>query len=84
MSDKELQQIEKALSLVSDEVFATVMQTYLDNYGLDMEVTRDNCVDFLENIYNIQSAEEDIDFEYFYDVLTTFIRNTMDDMMSLY
>jgi len=84
MSDKELQQIEKALSLVSDEVFATVMQTYLDNYGLDMEVTRDNCVDFLDNIYNIQSAEEDIDFEYFYDVLTTFIRNTMDDMMSLY
>ena len=63
MSDKELQQIEKALSLVSNEVFATVMQTYLDNYGLDMEITRDNCVDFLENIYNIQSAEEDIDFE---------------------
>ena len=84
MSDKELQQIEKALSLVSNEVFATVMQTYLDNYGLDMEITRDNCVDFLENIYNIQSAEEDIDFEYFYDVLTTFIRNTLDDMMSLY
>ena len=84
MSDKELQQIEKALSLVSNEVFATVMQTYLDNYGLDMEITRDNCVDFLDNIYNIQSAEEDIDFEYFYDVLTTFIRNTMDDMMSLY
>ena len=84
MSDKELQQIEKALSLVSNEVFATVMQTYLDNYGLDMEITRDNCVDFLENIYNIQSAEEDIEFEYFYDVLTTFIRNTLDDMMSLY
>ena len=60
------------------------MQTYLDNYGLDMEITRDNCVDFLENIYNIQSAEEDIDFEYFYDVLTTFIRITLDDMMSLY
>ena len=84
MSDKELQQIEKALSLVSNEVFATVMQTYLDNYGLDMEITRDNCVDFLENIYNFQSAEEDIDFEYFYDVLTTFIRNTLYDMMSLY
>ena len=51
---------------------------------LDMEFTRDNCVDSLENIYDIQSAEEDIDFEYFYDVLTTFIRNTLDDMMSLY
>lgn len=51
---------------------------------LDMEFTRDNCVDSLENIYDIQSAEEDIDFEYFYDVLTTFIRDTMDDMMSLY
>lgn len=84
MSDKELQQIERALSLVSDEVFSNVMQIYLDDYGLNMEVTRDNCVDFLENIYNIQAAEEEIDFEYFYDVLSTFIRNTMDDMMSLY
>lgn len=84
MSDKELQQIEKALSLVSDEVLTTVMQIYLDNYGLDMEVTRDNCVDFLENIYDIQSADEDIDFECFYGLLTTMIRNTIDEMMSLY
>ena len=84
MTDKELQQVERALSLVSDEVFAAVMQIYLDNYGLDMDVTRDNCLGFLENIYDIQSAEEEIDFEYFYDVLTTFIRNTLDEMMSLY
>ena len=84
MSDKELQQLEKALSLVSDEVFTAVMQTYLENYGLDMDVTRENCADFLETVYTIQAAEEDIDFEYFYDVLTTFIRNTLDDMLSLY
>ena len=83
MSDKELQQIEKALSLVSDQVFDSVMQIYLDNYGLDMEVTRENCADFLESIYNIQASEEDIDFEYFYDVLSTFIQNTVAEMMSL-
>ncbi len=83
MSDKELQQIEKALSLVGDQVFDAVMQIYLDNYGLDMEVTRDNCADFLESIYNIQAGEEDIDFEYFYDVLSTFIQNTVAEMMSL-
>ncbi len=84
MSEKELQKLEKALSLVNDEIFNSVMQTYLDNYGLDMDVTRDNCVEFLENIYDIQSVEEQIDFEYFYDVLTTFIKNTLDEMLYPY
>jgi len=81
MSDKELQRIEKALSLVSDPVFNAVMQNYLDSYGLDMEVTRDNCVDLLENIYNLQVEEEEIGFDYFYDVLCTLIQDTVAEML---
>ena len=81
MSEKELKQLEKALSLVNDEVFNSVMQSYIDSYGLEMDVTRENCVEFLEVVYNIQSAEEQIDFEYFYDILTTFIKNALDEML---
>ena len=43
MSEKELQQIEYALSLVSDPVFSTVMQQYINSNGIEEDVTRENC-----------------------------------------
>ena len=81
MSEKELQRIEYALSLVGDQVFSDVMQQYVDNNGIEEDVTRENCVEILENIYDTQVAEEDIDFEYFYDVLTTFIQNSLSELL---
>ena len=81
MSEKELQKIEYALSLVGDRVFSDVMQQYVDNNGIEEDVTRENCVEILENIYDTQVADEDIDFEYFYDVLTTFIQNSLSELL---
>lgn len=81
MSEKELQQIQYALSLVSDPVFAAVMQQYIDSNGIEEDVTRDNCAEVLENIYEAQVAEEEIGFDYFYDVLTTFIQDALAELI---
>ena len=83
MSEKELKQIEYALSLVSDPVFTAVMQQYINSFGIEEEVTRDNCVEILENIYELQVAEEEIGFDYFYDVLTTFIQDELAVLLSI-
>ena len=83
MSEKELKQIEYALSLVSDPVFTAVMQQYINSFGIEEDVTRDNCVEILENIYELQVAEEEIGFDYFYDVLTTFIQDELAVLLSI-
>ena len=81
MSEKELQKIEYALSLVSDPVFSAVMQQYIDGNGIEEEITRENCGEILENIYEAQVAEEEIGFDYFYDVLTTFIQDALAELL---
>ena len=53
------------------------MQQYIDDNGIEEEVTRENCAEILEGIYETQAAEEEIGFTYFYDVLTTFIQDTL-------
>lgn len=83
MSEKELQQIEYALSLVSDPVFSTVMQQYINSNGIEEDVTRENCAEILDNIYEAQVAEEEIGFDYFYDVLTTFIQEALAELLSI-
>mgnify|MGYP003302893103 CR=1 FL=1 len=83
MSEKELQQIEYALSLVSDPVFSAVMQQYIDSNGIEQDITRENCTKILESIYEAQVAEEEIGFDYFYDVLTTFIQDSLAELLSI-
>ena len=83
MSEKELNQITYALSLVSDPVFSAVMQQYIDSNGIEEEVTRENFAEILENIYEAQVAEEEIGFDYFYDVLTTFIQDSLAELLSI-
>lgn len=83
MSEKELNQITYALSLVSDPVFSAVMQQYIDSNGIEEEVTRENCAEILDTIYEAQVAEEEIGFDYFYDVLTTFIQDSLAELLSI-
>ena len=81
MSEKELQKIEYALSLVSDPVFSAVMQQYIDSNGIEEEITRENCAEILGIIYEAQVINEEIEFDYFYDVLTTFIQDALAELL---
>lgn len=78
-----MEQVTYALSLVSAPVFSAVMQQYIDDNGIEEEVTRENCAEILEGIYETQAVEEEIGFTYFYDVLTTFIQDTLAELLSM-
>ena len=49
-----MEQVTYALSLVSAPVFSAVMQQYIDDNGIEEEVTRENCAEILHDLLGLR------------------------------
>ena len=79
MDKLEYEKLEKAMSVVSEELLPNVLSTYIDSYGLPFEANKENCMVILETAFEIQREDEGISFDEFYDVLTEFINMAIDE-----